>query len=37
VCAVLRAFARGYAHGDHALVWSSSDSGEVAAARLTRA
>ncbi|MFP2930240.1 hypothetical protein ACLESO_34605, partial [Pyxidicoccus sp. 3LG] len=37
VCAALRAFARGYAHGDQALVWSSSDSGELAAARLSRA
>ncbi|ATB41513.1 hypothetical protein CYFUS_006979 [Cystobacter fuscus] len=37
VCAVLQGFARGYAHGDQALVWSSSDSGELAAARLSRA
>jgi hypothetical protein len=33
--AALRSFARGYAGGQHALVWSSSDSGEFAAARLS--
>ncbi|MCP3168174.1 TIGR02270 family protein [Myxococcus qinghaiensis] len=37
VCAALQGFVRGYAHGDQALVWSSSDSGEFAAARLSRA
>jgi hypothetical protein len=36
LCAALRAFAREYAYGDHALIWSSSDSGEFAAARLSR-
>ncbi|WP_049872402.1 hypothetical protein [Myxococcus hansupus] len=37
MCASLQGFARGYAHGEQALVWSSSDSGEFAAARLSRA
>ncbi|MBJ6759926.1 hypothetical protein JGU66_04070 [Myxococcaceae bacterium JPH2] len=35
VCAALQGVARGYSHGEQVLVWSSSDFGELAAARLS--
>ncbi|ATB27677.1 hypothetical protein [Melittangium boletus] len=37
IAAAVRSLVRGYAQGDDILVWSSSDTGEVASALITRA